>query len=88
MSPIELSDVSEKKVSDNPLTSDIERKRAASSPSLSKKVYFVIKRLFDIVVSFVGLIALIPVSLFTKICYLAIGDSAPIFFKQIRIFNV
>ncbi len=85
MSPFELSDVSEKKITDKPLTSDNEKTGAKSSPSVSQKIYFVIKRLFDIVFSFVGLIALIPVSVFTKICYLAEGDKAPIIFKQIRI---
>ncbi len=47
--------------------------------------YFIIKRLFDIVCSLFGILMLIPVAIVTKICYIAIDDKEPIFYKQKRI---
>ncbi len=47
--------------------------------------YFSIKRIFDIICSLLGIIALIPVAIVTKICYIATGDKKSIFYKQKRI---
>lgn len=51
----------------------------------SKKVYFVIKRLFDIIFGVMGMFLIIPVALIVKISYLLTGDTKPIFYKQKRI---
>jgi len=48
-------------------------------------VYFFIKRLFDILVSIVGIIFLLPLSLIIKICYIIIGDFNSIFYFQERV---
>ncbi len=52
----------------------------------SKKiVYRIIKRLFDIVVSMIGLIFLLPIAIIVKIAYVISGDYKSIFFTQKRI---
>ena len=48
-------------------------------------IYAVVKRLFDIVFSLVGIILLIPITLVVKVAYLCSGDTYPIFYKQPRI---
>lgn len=50
-----------------------------------KRVYFFIKRLFDIIVGIIGCILLIPFAIIIKIAYLIQKDYAPIIFKQERI---
>lgn len=55
------------------------------SVSEKKKVYFFIKRLFDIIVGIIGCILLIPFAIIIKIAYLIQKDYAPIIFKQERI---
>lgn len=50
-----------------------------------KKIYFIIKRIFDVFCAFIGIIALIPIATITKIGYLIIGDKKSIFYKQKRI---
>lgn len=52
---------------------------------IERKVYFGVKRLFDISFALIGLLVLIPVALFTKIAYLINGDTKSIFYKQKRI---
>lgn len=47
--------------------------------------YFSIKRIFDIMCSLFGILALIPIALITKIFYIASGDKNSIFYKQKRI---
>lgn len=47
--------------------------------------YFTFKRFFDIVVSLIGILTIIPVATITKICYLASNDKKSIFYKQKRI---
>ena len=47
--------------------------------------YNVVKRLFDIFVSVIGLLILLPIALFVKIAYLLNGDKASIFYTQKRI---
>lgn len=48
-------------------------------------VYFCIKRFFDILVSLIGIILLIPLYIIIKIAYLATGDFDKIIFCQTRI---
>ena len=52
---------------------------------IERNSYFFIKRAFDIICSLFGILALVPVAIVTKICYLATGDSKSIFYKQKRI---
>lgn len=52
---------------------------------IERKVYFGIKRVFDIFCALIGIIALVPVGIVTKICYLFMGDKESIFYKQKRI---
>lgn len=52
---------------------------------IKRGMYLIIKRLFDILVSLIGLVLLIPVSLFIKIAYMLSGDFTSIFFVQDRI---
>lgn len=51
----------------------------------SKKLYFAVKRLFDILISLIGIIFLIPITVFVKIAYMITGDFHKIFFTQKRI---
>lgn len=48
-------------------------------------MYFIFKRLFDIVLSIVGIIFLIPISLLIKLIYLFIGDTGEILYTQNRV---
>ena len=53
---------------------------------LSNRLFYRgIKRLFDIIVASVGLLALLPIAIVVKISYLASGDHEKIFFVQKRI---
>lgn len=52
---------------------------------VKKDTYSVVKRTFDIIFSLIGLIFLIPVVLFTKVCYLVAKDTKSIIYKQKRI---
>ena len=47
--------------------------------------YLFIKRFFDIAISLLGLIALIPLFILIKLFYIFTGDFSPIMFKQKRI---
>ena len=47
--------------------------------------YNVVKRLFDLFCSVIGLLILLPIALFVKIAYLLNGDKASIFYTQKRI---
>ena len=49
-----------------------------------KKVYFFVKRLFDIFASIIGIILLIPMTLIIGLL-IKIEDGGPIFFKQKRV---
>lgn len=53
--------------------------------SFEKKMYFWVKRVFDILVSIVGMMLLIPLAILVKIIYVCSGDFHSIFFKQERI---
>lgn len=56
-----------------------------SSFSMSKRIYYVIKRLTDIIFALLGCILLIPIILIVKITYILNKDFDSIFFKQKRI---
>lgn len=47
--------------------------------------YLIVKRLFDIVVSIIGLILTIPIYLIIKICYIFTGDFSSIIYSHIRV---
>ncbi len=66
---------------------DIIRVRRLGKPKeVPKKMsYLFIKRVFDIVVSLVGLIFLVPITIIVKIAYLCTGDTYSIFYAQPRI---
>lgn len=53
--------------------------------SKNKKIYFIAKRLFDILISLVGIIVLIPVTIIVKLVYVLSGDMKSIFYVQERI---
>lgn len=53
--------------------------------SVKVKVYFGIKRVFDICISLIGMIFLIPCIVFVKIAYMLTGDFHTIFYTQKRI---
>lgn len=62
------------------------QKELYTNQSLTKKELFLfIKRLCDIIVSTIGCIMLIPITLIIKIASVLYGDTNPIFFKQERI---
>ena len=48
-------------------------------------LYLIIKRLFDIIGSLIGLVFLLPIALIVKICYMCNGDFKSVFFNQKRI---
>ena len=56
-----------------------------SSLNLNKRVYFTIKRLFDIIFGLIGCILLVPLTLIVKLVYVLSGDFNSIFYKQKRI---
>ena len=56
-----------------------------NSFSLSKFFYCATKRLFDIIVSFIGMIFLIPIYLFVRIAYFLTGDFHTIIYTHDRI---
>ena len=53
--------------------------------TFSKAIYFIIKRIFDIICSLIGLVLLLPVTIIVKLAYICTGDFKPIFFTQDRI---
>ena len=58
---------------------------STNSISIRKVLYISIKRLFDIVLSLIGCLCLLPVALIVKISYILNKDYASIFFSQERI---
>ena len=67
------------------MNNQVETMEKNLSFSLSKRMYFFIKRLFDILMSIIGIIAMIPIALIVKISYMLTGDFNSIFYKQKRI---
>lgn len=63
---------------------DLNRDKTLTS-SLNRTMYFFIKRLFDVLMAIIGIIAMIPIALIVKISYMLTGDFDSIFYKQKRI---
>lgn len=63
----------------------LEKDDTMSRVSVKKISYLVIKRIFDILISIIGLILLIPIALIIKVAYMCTGDFTSIFFVQERI---
>ena len=53
--------------------------------TISRMLYFFVKRIFDIICSIIGIILVIPISIVLKIIYMCHGDFSSIFYKHIRI---
>lgn len=53
--------------------------------SPSQNFYLTVKRVFDIFCGLIGVIVLIPTTLFVKLAYLLSGDTARIFYRQKRV---
>ena len=64
------------------LTSDLKYE---STKSIRVLIYLGIKRSFDIVLSLIGLLFLIPITVIVKIITMLSGDFNSIFFSQERI---
>lgn len=52
---------------------------------MKKTCYYIIKRLFDIIIGIIGFIILIPLTIIVKIANLINKDNGPVFYKQKRI---
>ena len=52
---------------------------------IKRRLYFIIKRLFDICCSLVGMLILIPLTIIVKICYICTGDFGSVFYRQERL---
>lgn len=65
--------------------STISRDYARVGVKVSKQLYPMIKRIFDIICSLIGLIFIIPIGICIKIAYLLSGDTKSIFYYQERI---
>lgn len=50
-----------------------------------KLIYMIIKRLFDIIISIIGCILLIPITIIIKILFICTKDYKSIFYKQYRV---
>ena len=71
---------------DNTQTIDVIEINTKSKEKVkSKKLYFAVKRLFDILISLIGMVFIIPIALIIKISYLITGDFHSIFYRQKRI---
>jgi len=65
--------------------STLEKENNINKVSYKKLTYLFIKRLFDILISIIGIILLIPITIFVKLAYICSGDFTSIFFVQGRI---
>lgn len=63
------------------MTGDI----SMTSIKIKQTAYLLFKRIIDIIVSLIGIILLIPVTILVKIAYMCTGDFKSIFFVQDRI---
>ena len=50
-----------------------------------KYFYFVLKRVADVLISFIGILFLVPLMIFVKVLYLLSGDFHSIFYRQKRL---
>ena len=66
-------------------TKDIVKEDINECVGARKLSYRFIKRVFDIIVSIIGLVILIPVTIIVKIAYICTGDFHSVFFVQKRI---
>lgn len=63
-----------------------KEKTTKASKGISKPTFYLfIKRIFDIIFGIVGIIFLIPVTIFLKIAYMITGDFHPIFYSHNRV---
>ena len=53
--------------------------------SLSKTIYFIIKRIFDIICALIGCVLMIPILIIVKISYMLTGDFNPMIYSHTRI---
>ena len=65
--------------------STLEKENTINKVSYKKLTYLFIKRLFDILISTIGLLLLIPITIFVKLAYICSGDFTSILFVQKRI---
>ena len=65
--------------------STLEKENTVSKRSIKKTSYFIIKRIFDVLISLIGLVLIIPFVLIVKLAYVISGDFSTIFYKQTRI---
>ncbi|MCD7809659.1 MAG: sugar transferase [Erysipelotrichaceae bacterium] len=63
---------------------DTNKESLSSSNVTNKYFYFLVKRLFDVVLSFIAMIVLSPVFLIIAIA-IKLDDSGPVFYKHMRI---
>lgn len=62
-----------------------DKVEVTKSLTFQKRIYVYLKRTFDVLISLVGILFLIPICFIVKILYLCCGDFNSIFFKQERI---
>lgn len=67
------------------VVNDSEALELEQEIKISKRGYFAIKRLVDIMFSLIGMIFLLPIALVVKIMYLITGDFHSIFYTQKRV---
>ena len=65
--------------------STLEKENTIKKISYKKITYLFIKRFFDILVSLIGIVFIIPFILIVKLAYVITGDFSTIFYKQTRI---
>ena len=65
--------------------STLEKENNIKEIYYKKITYLFIKRFFDILISIIGIILLIPITIFVKIAYICTGDFTKVIFVQERI---
>ena len=53
--------------------------------SIGLYFYIVVKRIFDLICSLLGIILMLPIAIFVKIAYMCTGDFKSIFYRQKRV---
>ena len=61
------------------------KKKLGITTTIKLYGYFFVKRLFDLIISFLGLLLLLPISILVKICYILTGDFNKVLLCQERI---
>lgn len=67
------------------LTKDNVKENVNTMYKVKKMCYLFVKRLFDIIISLIGIILLLPLTIIIKICYMVTGDFHSIFYTQKRV---